>query len=105
MKHKMLCLLTALVSVALILASCGGGSDKTSTANNADAEFIIGNGAEPQSLDPAKIQGVPEHRINLALFEGLVTYDPKTDTGCCGIMGYQRRWYDLYFPSAECTVE
>ena len=85
MKHKIVCLLTALMSAALILASCGGGSDKTSTANNADAEFIIGNGAEPQSLDPAKIQGVPEHRINLALFEGLVTYDPKTGTPIPGV--------------------
>ena len=25
--------------------------------------FRISNGAEPESLDPAKIQGVPEHRL------------------------------------------
>ena len=86
MKRKMVCLLTALVSVALILASCGGQSgEKTSAAGNANAEFIIGNGAEPQSLDPAKIQGVPEHRINMALFEGLVTYDPKTGNAIPGV--------------------
>ena len=54
MKRKMICLLTALVSVALILASCGGkGGEKTSAAGSSGAEFIIGNGAEPQSLDPA----------------------------------------------------
>ena len=40
--------------------------------------FRIGNGAEPQSLDPHMISGVPEHRIYSSLFEGLVTYDPKT---------------------------
>jgi len=40
--------------------------------------FRIGNGAEPQSLDPHLITGVPEHRIYQSLFEGLVTYDPKT---------------------------
>ena len=86
MKRKMLCLLTALVSVALILASCGGKSgEKTSAAGSSGAEFIIGNGAEPQSLDPAKIQGVPEHRINMALFEGLVTYDPKTGNAIPGV--------------------
>ena len=87
MKHKIVCLLTALVSAALILAACGGKTEgKTSTANaSADAEFIIGNGAEPQSLDPAKIQGMPEHRINLALFEGLVTYDPKTANAIPGV--------------------
>ncbi len=42
------------------------------------AVFRIGNGAEPQSLDPHMISGVPEHRIYWSLFEGLVTYDPKT---------------------------
>ena len=26
-------------------------------------DFILENGSEPQSLDPALIQGVPEHRI------------------------------------------
>ena len=79
MKRKMVCLLTALVSVALILASCGGQSgEKTSAAGSSGAEFIIGNGAEPQSLDPAKIQG---------------------------IVGYQRRRYDLYLPPAQSGME
>jgi oligopeptide transport system substrate-binding protein len=41
-------------------------------------KFVISNGAEPQSLDPAKVQGVPEHRILMALFEGLTSIDPKT---------------------------
>ncbi|MGE4454999.1 MAG: peptide ABC transporter substrate-binding protein, partial [Sphaerochaeta sp.] len=40
--------------------------------------FRISNGAEPESLDPALIQGVPEHRIFEALFEGLVAIDPET---------------------------
>lgn len=40
--------------------------------------FRIGNGAEPQSLDPHLISGVPEHRIYVSLFEGLVAFDPKT---------------------------
>ncbi|MGD1818853.1 MAG: peptide ABC transporter substrate-binding protein, partial [Pleomorphochaeta sp.] len=41
-------------------------------------KFVISNSAEPQSLDPAKVQGVPEHRILMALFEGLTSIDPKT---------------------------
>ena len=86
MKRKIVCLLTAFVSVALILTSCGGKSgEKTSAAGSSGTEFIIGNGAEPQSLDPAKIQGTTEHRINLALFEGLVTYDPKTANAIPGV--------------------
>ena len=58
MKRKIVCLLTAFVSVALILTSCGGKSgEKTSAAGSSGTEFIIGNGAEPQSLDPGKLRG------------------------------------------------
>ncbi|MBN2627482.1 MAG: peptide ABC transporter substrate-binding protein [Spirochaetales bacterium] len=48
-------------------------------------EFIINNGAEPESLDPNKIEGVPEHRIYMALFEGLVAYDPKSGRAVPGM--------------------
>lgn len=44
----------------------------------AQVEFRVANGAEPQSLDPHLISGVPENRIYQAFFEGLMTYDPKT---------------------------
>ncbi|PTX92546.1 peptide ABC transporter substrate-binding protein [Opitutus sp. ER46] len=37
----------------------------------------IGNGGEPQDLDPQAISGVPEHKIVAALFEGLATEDPR----------------------------
>ena len=47
--------------------------------------FKISNGAEPESLDPAKIQGVPEHRLYEALFEGLIIFDPKTADGIPGL--------------------
>lgn len=48
-------------------------------------DFIINNGAEPQSLDPSHIQGVPEHRIYMSLFEGLVINDPKTNRALPGV--------------------
>src|SRR5437773_7238144 len=35
-------------------------------------------GDEPESLDPVVSSGQPEARIYMALFEGLVEYDPKT---------------------------
>ena len=47
--------------------------------------FRIANGAEPESLDPAKIQGVPEHRIFETLFEGLIVYDPQSADGVPGL--------------------
>src|SRR5215510_13623308 len=49
------------------------------TAAVAHAESVLrrGNGAEPQTLDPHKLEGVPEFNITADLFEGLTTYGPK----------------------------
>lgn len=42
----------------------------------AEQHLRFNNGAEPETLDPQLMKGVTEHRIALALFEGLVTNDP-----------------------------
>lgn len=47
--------------------------------------FVIVNGTEPVSLDPHAVEGVPEHRIYLALFEGLTIPDPRTNRALPGI--------------------
>lgn len=72
MKKIITFLTSALLIASMVFVSCGGASASKG------AEFIIGNGTEPQSLDPSKIEGVPEHRIYMALFEGLVAYNPET---------------------------
>jgi oligopeptide transport system substrate-binding protein len=66
----------------VIIAGC------TASANNADffgktqppatnvVRYITGD--EPESIDPHKTTGQPETRILMALYEGLVEYDPKT---------------------------
>jgi oligopeptide transport system substrate-binding protein len=77
---RILTILFTLLAATTMLLSCGGGSQ---TADKAD--FIINNGTEPQSLDPSLIQGVPEHRIFMALFEGLVIYDPITSRALPGV--------------------
>jgi len=41
-------------------------------------ELKFNNGAEPQTLDPHLMTGVPEHTLATALFEGLTTPHPKT---------------------------
>jgi oligopeptide transport system substrate-binding protein len=68
-------LLAALIVgfASLFVISC---AQKELTADK--AEFIVNNAAEPQTLDPSLIQGVPEHRLYMALFEGLTINDPKT---------------------------
>ena len=63
------------VIVALVLGSCGFTGD---LSRFGDDVLVMSNLAEPGSLDPALQSGVEEQRITLALFEGLLSYDPKT---------------------------
>ncbi len=72
--------LLLIVLAATLVVSCGG---KSGAAKG--VEFVMNNGAEPQTLDPSKIQGVPEHKIYMALFEGLVGSDPKTSLAVPGV--------------------
>jgi len=46
----------------------------TTAFASADSVLNRGNGAEPETLDPAKSTGVPESNIQYELFEGLTTY-------------------------------
>lgn len=79
MKKISVLIVSVLLACALVFVGCG----KKQTSKG--AEFIIGNGAEPQSLDPSKIEGVPEHRIYMSLFEGLVAYDAHTANAVPGV--------------------
>jgi oligopeptide transport system substrate-binding protein len=81
---KVLLVLVALLMVFNLFAN-GGGEKKPAAAMAEPVEFIINNGAEPESLDPNKIEGVPEHRIYMALFEGLVAFDPKSGRAVPGM--------------------
>jgi oligopeptide transport system substrate-binding protein len=60
------------------LAACGGGDRMTDEAAR-DGILLMGNGAEPLSLDPHLVTGVPENRILAALIEGLIAYHPTDD--------------------------
>src|SRR6266850_3627399 len=57
------------------------------------------SGSEPESLDPQISDGQPEARIYMALFEGLVEYDPKTTTP---IPALAERW-EINNDSSEFT--
>ncbi|HEY9054494.1 MAG TPA: peptide ABC transporter substrate-binding protein [Rectinemataceae bacterium] len=48
-------------------------------------DFIIANGAEPASLDPALMTDTTSSNIDLALNEGLMVYDPRTSKGIPGL--------------------
>jgi oligopeptide transport system substrate-binding protein len=53
------------------------------------ADITIINQAEPETLDPALLTGIPEMRIAIGMFEGLVRLDPKTAQP---IPGLAERW-------------
>ena len=53
------------------------------------ADVTIMNGAEPESLDPAVVTGIPEMRITKALFEGLTRLDAHTARP---VPGLAERW-------------
>ena len=53
--------------------------------NEAPADFVIINGAEPESLDPQLVTGQPDGRVAGALFEGLCRFDPVTADPIPGI--------------------
>lgn len=71
----------------------------------AKQELVKGNGAELQSLDPHKIEGVPESNVNRDLLEGLVISDTKGHP----IPGVAESWDNkdgkVYLPPAQrCQV-
>jgi oligopeptide transport system substrate-binding protein len=61
----------------MLLAGCGGGPTPADLAAK-EGILLLGNGAEPQGLDPHLVTGLGEHRILRTLFEGLTDLDPVT---------------------------
>ena len=78
---KRLMIFAALLSLTLISAGCSASANNAFFgATNPPRENVLRyvSGSEPESLDPqiATIQG--DQRTCMALYEGLIEYDPKT---------------------------
>ncbi len=56
---------------------------------NREQILLIGNGTDPEDLDPQVTTGLPEHHIHMALFEGLVNTHPED---LSPIPGVAERW-------------
>ena len=65
----------------VFLISCSGKDDTASKVDifSQQGILLLGNGTEPSGIDPHIVTGVPEHKILLALLEGLVIFNPKTN--------------------------
>ena len=73
-----LCSTIALTLLSIFILSGCGTSENNVSIGNRTGTLHWGNGTEPQSLDPHIATGVPEHKIIIALMEGLVLKDSKT---------------------------
>lgn len=67
--------------VAFLLAGCGPAARQ--------ADVVIINGTEPESLDPHLVTGQADGRLATALFEGLTRFDPETAAPTPGLA---ERW-------------
>jgi len=71
-----------ILGLSLISAGCAASArnqvffGKTEPPRDNVMRYV--SGSEPESLDPQISDGQPEARIYMALYEGLVEYDPKT---------------------------
>lgn len=70
-----LCLLPSVLG--LLLAGCGRRTSPVEAGIRAQT-LLLGNGAEPQSLDPHLVTAYTDQNILLALFEGLCALDETT---------------------------
>ena len=65
-------------TIWLSLLSLAGIAETRVEEGNRLGLLHLGNGAEPESLDPHLTTGVPEYQIIKGLLEGLITEDGKT---------------------------
>ena len=71
----------AIAAFAGLLAGCtasAGGRYYGKTVAPTENVLRYISGSEPESLDPGIPTGQPEARVLMALYDGLVEYDPKT---------------------------
>lgn len=68
--------LPSVAHLACLLALFARGITECHAGDQPD--FVILNGAEPESLDPAIVSGQPDIRVVLTLFEGLTRYHAQT---------------------------
>lgn len=89
---RRLCWVCLVLAVCLAPAGCGSSGFADRIAPDVSASGIKtlrkGNGAEPQTLDPAKASGVPAANILYDLYEGLVTYSRRGDV----VPGVAKSW-------------
>ena len=78
-----------IIFIVAFLVACSESVKPVDTAIE-DQILYIGNGTEPQDLDPHIVTGVPESKVLMALLEGLVIRNPD---GPDPLPGVAKDWY------------
>ena len=79
-----------ITSIFLVAILYGCGSSVSPVDQGLiDQVMHIGNGSEPQGLDPHIVTGVPEHHLLITMCEGLTTSNPK---GGANLPGMAESW-------------
>ncbi|CAM7665203.1 oligopeptide ABC transporter substrate-binding protein OppA [Leclercia adecarboxylata] len=87
-------LVAAGILTALIAGNVAMAADVPAGVQLAEKQTLVrNNGAEVQSLDPHKIEGVPESNVNRDLFEGLLV----TDVDGHPVAGVAEKWENKDF--------
>ncbi len=80
-----------LILAALALTACSKRETRVARGNR-EGILYINNGTDPADVDPQTINGEPESKLMMALFEGLVTLDPA-DPDCSRVVpAVAERW-------------
>ena len=78
-----------IIFIVAFLVACSESVKPVDTAVE-NQILYIGNGTEPQDLDPHLVTGVPESKVLMALLEGLVIRNPD---GPDPLPGVAKDWY------------
>ncbi|MTC71536.1 MULTISPECIES: ABC transporter substrate-binding protein [Providencia] len=96
-KHS---LLSCLIFSLAISAQASSIPDKSSSNKTSINKIVVNNGSEVTSLDPHKVEGVPEGNIILNLLEGLV-YD---DINGVAVPGMATSWQNENYTTWTFTL-
>lgn len=88
-------LIIACLPAWLLLSGCQ--RESAVERANRDGILLVGNSAEPRSLDLQLVSGIPESKIITSLFQGLVADHPSQDDAM--VPGAAARWH----ANDECT--
>ena len=76
--------LAAVLGLGWAWAGCSRPAPLVAAASRSQT-LLLGNLAEPKDLDPQSVSDTQTQNIDMALFEGLTQYDPKTAEPMAGV--------------------